>query len=284
MSQLDNPAARLHRTFEKARLVPSGNRAYNAWEEIFKAHEPQRFWRQVGALAAQSAEYHRLAMKLPDPRDQERAVRFFPQIHDTVNRFGLVHTLEMPEFMAAVTETGMLAIEFASSLFEKEGFGEPILEDEQLNALLDQIRNLRVEVSLIGDLDDDLREWLDASLSDMEGALLRDVDLAGLKPLEDARDRLVGGLARPSRFLRLKKNDVWAGIVALVATLDLVMNLGANTKALLPGETAPPAISVTVENTVNEITQVVVQPSTNEEPEIVVEPEQEQASASPGGS
>jgi hypothetical protein len=238
----DNPAGRLSQALERARKVTQNESAAKGWSTVFGLDYPD----DIGELLVHAAELIALAsdtrrrVEAFEDEDPEVLLAHFGEVERTLSNFQSVANLAMKQFLDPLQPTGAYSLRLCSSLLHRRS-PEPVLSEDVAGDLLGRVHALISEVLAADDLDRETKAWIVERLSEVERAL-RDVEIRGHRGVEEAVDRLVGGLRRkPHLLLRLSGSKVAKAVVALVMALDIALNSAANLHELTQGEAAPPS-------------------------------------------
>lgn len=175
-----------------------------------------------------------------EDEDPDVLLEHFGEVEGTLANFQAVVSMAMQQFLDQLKPTGVHSLKLCSSLLHRRS-PEPVLSEEVAADLQSRVHELIREVLATEDLDRQTKAWIVERLSEVERAL-RDVEIRGHRGVEEAVDRLVGGLRRkPVVLQRLAGSKVAQVVIATVTALDIALNSAANLKELTEGEAAPPS-------------------------------------------
>lgn len=246
MTYLDNPAGRLLATIDRARGVRQEQTAREGWCEVFELAHPEEEWRlpsHFGDLASLAMETRTLVESLHDD-DPEVVLEHFGEVESLLGLTLHLSNNNMGWSLSPLKPTGTHCLKTCSSLLHRR-LPEPTLDPRSVGDLRSQVSSLFEEVRRADDLDSATRRAVLDKLDEIYEALRR-VETLGARPVRHAADSLIGSmLLRAGTWRAVGRSKVGVSLYALLTSLDLLFNLGANYQALTQadqGEQPSPAI------------------------------------------
>ncbi|MEV4275148.1 hypothetical protein [Actinoplanes xinjiangensis] len=244
---LNNPARRLHAIMEAARSLPPDTLAAAGWASIQnRQHDEPKFVQSADLLAFLShigylvKETSDLLRRVEDEDDVDIVFAHFNQVVDIVDRFPMMANNNIAWSLQGLDNGGMMSLRVAGSLLNRYA-AEPSIPEDEVQSLLEQVRDLIREVHQADDLDDKTKKYILDLLLKIERSLA-EYKFLGIGAVESALNETTGALRRNTPLLsRLGDSKVMHGFVTLVYAVDLALNMGANAKELGSAPEAKPS-------------------------------------------
>ena len=228
MSHSDNPAGRLFSLLENARRGQN-QKLSSVWFDVLGV-EPEDWallLRRMATVLRLPEQVRREVTMLSDIGNHEDFVALLPKVETALRN---LFQNDRNWLRTTIGEDTMVALRLISNLLSARR-PQPVLDNAQLEAIRDEVRNITDEVNVATDLPSDLAEYLNDLLRDMLEALEHH-QVDGSKPLQVAAERSIGGLG----LLRIRLGDVlnhpviqriWRLSVVVSVTLSTVSGVAA---------------------------------------------------------
>lgn len=248
MDHSDNPAGRLRATLTACRDRDGARQTQAVWAEVRAvADEP-------GPVALEITKAMELARTVRARIGQHSlgtaALSGFEQVDAAL--VATLHGLRSPisKTLAPLGQLGLQSLQMCDEILHVYYPDTNYLKTHETARFIHIFRTIRSEVTE-SDLSSELQELLKSRIDDLIAALT-DSQFTGFGSAQRANDALFGALARSGALQQIGKNPVLKGILALVAALDLALNIGANVSTLA-GADDPPVITILNEYVDNNI-------------------------------
>lgn len=262
MGQFDNPAERLAYWLIKVNDMPHGRAALATWCAVFDLdpdvlEDRAECLRRCAAVMDLAVQVRVRADQLPREAHAGLMLTHFDEVETVVWRLTSVGSINVAELLQGLGGLGWQSMQLISAMLSTH-LPEKTLEDDQTDDFVARAESLRDDLEADDSLSDDVKALIVSRLNDVIAGL-EQIRLTGAPGIEKATDALITAVWRKCGGAWLKDSSSGKKIVALVAAIALALEMGANTKALLPGSEPPAAVTqeIEVDVDVNQTTVVV---------------------------
>lgn len=263
MANFDNLAERLEYWLDLAAKEPDGSSAINAWSRVFglqsSPEDRAECLRRCASVMDLAVQVRRQAELLPPRAHARLMMANFDQVERVVSRFTYVGSIDKRDFFTGMTPSGWQSLKLVSAMLSAY-LPEKTLGDEEAVDFIGRAGQLRADIETDNSLSEDAKSLILSRLQDVIDALAQ-VGLTGAPGIETATDALITAVWRKCGGRWMQETSSGKKIALLVAAIALALDMGANTKALLPGTDTPPAVTqnVDVDVEINQST-IIVEP------------------------
>lgn len=252
MTYIDNPAGRLRYWLERAQQSGADGAALvHAWADLLEMDRdtPETIaaiLRHAAALSGLCAEVRTEASRLPEYLHPDLLLVDFHQVESAVALFLKAHQVTLGSLLTTIQPTGHRGLELLDTYLHTHR-PQPHLDADVREGILGQVQKLSNDIHLADDLDDEVKDFVQARLAEVERALL-EATLTGTPAIERATDALIGAMhRRPDLWERIAETRWAQRLGKLAGALCLALSSAGGLPALLPGDEPRPDVITNVQ-------------------------------------
>jgi hypothetical protein len=249
----DTSAARLLAILREAKATNMNEPALAMWCQVFgiemtdNATTNRAFFRSAANLIVLNETVQDEAKNHIETEDVDLYMRYYGGINTVMDRFPNVIQQTMGQNIDVVDDRAEHALELIDNLLRRNQVTVPVISEEKVKALREQVEEVVLAVVEDEDLDTETKKVVIGLLRQVDDAL-RDSKINGVMGIAGAYDQAYGGFARrPNMLIRLSESKTYIAITSLMSAVSLAVNLAMPAaQAIEGGDSKPdpkPAIS-----------------------------------------